>query len=61
MLNINNLFLFIFIFSLLGILRILSMFIVSLLQNPPKEMVISKRETILFGVFISYVITYLLN
>jgi hypothetical protein len=61
MLGINSIFLFLFVFSVLGVLRILGMFILSLFNEPPTVLTFSKTEIIIFGIFLSYIITYLLN
>ncbi len=59
MLDINNIFLFLFIFSLLGVIRVILMILVSLFRTPPTKVVLSIRETIFFGIFLSYVLTYI--
>lgn len=59
MMDINNIFLFFFIFSLLGVFRVLLMTLVSLLRTPPTKLELSIRETIFFGIFLSYVLTYI--
>jgi hypothetical protein len=61
MLDINNIFLFVFIFSILGVFRVFFKLFVSLFGNPPKKLELSNKETILFGLFISYIITFILN
>jgi hypothetical protein len=59
MLDVNNIFLFLFIFSLLGVIRVILMILVSLFRTPPTKVVLSIRETIFFGIFLSYVLTYI--
>jgi hypothetical protein len=61
MLDINNIFLFIFIFSLLGVIRVFINFLSSVFKNPPQRLIMTKYEMTIFGLFLSYVITYLLN
>jgi hypothetical protein len=61
MTNLETLFLFIFVFSILNVFKISFIFIKSLLQNPPKPMTISSRELIFFHLAISYVITFILS
>jgi hypothetical protein len=61
MLDINNIFLFVFTFSILGVFRVAFKLFVSLFGNPPKKLELSNRETILLGLFISYIITYIFN
>ena len=59
MMDVNNIFLFLFIFSLLGVSRVLLMILVSLFRTPPTKLELSIRETIFFGIFLSYVLTYI--
>jgi len=61
MLGISSIFLFLFVFSVLGVLRVVGMFILSLFNEPPTVLTFSKTEIITFGIFLSYMITYLLN
>jgi hypothetical protein len=61
MLDINNIFLFIFIFSLLGVLRVVIKTVVSLFRDPPTPGELTTRETIVFGLFLSYALTYIIN
>jgi hypothetical protein len=61
MFEIDNISLFVFIFSLLGVLRVFVNFLTSVFRNPPQMLVMSKLDIILFGLFLSYTITYLLN
>jgi hypothetical protein len=61
MINYNVIFLFVFIFSTLIILRTVFKFISSLLQNPPQKMVISSKELLLIGLSTSYFLTYILS
>ena len=59
MINFDNLLLFIFVFSVLNVLKISTVFITSLLQTLPKKMELSSRETILFHLTLTYFITYI--
>jgi len=52
---------FIFIFSLLGIIRTIVNFISSLLSDPPKPLNLTNRELLINGLFFSYVITYIIS
>ncbi len=61
MTNINTIYLFVFVFSLIAVFRVVFRFIVSLLQSEPKKFVLNGRETIFFGLFLSYIITYLIQ
>jgi hypothetical protein len=59
MLNINTIFFFLFIFSVLVLLRTVFKYIGALLQKEPKQVLISGRELIYLGLSISYIITYI--
>jgi hypothetical protein len=59
--NIDAIYLFIFVFTILVSLKNVTKFVGALLQKEPKPMVYSNRELILLGVSISYIITYLLQ
>jgi hypothetical protein len=60
MIDLNNLFLFIFIFSILNVFKISFIFIKSLLQNPPQKMVLSSRVNLLLHLTLTYIITYII-
>jgi len=59
MLNIENLFFFLFVFSSLILLRSLGKLTSTLLQREPKPLYLSDRELILLGTSISYITTYI--
>ncbi len=61
MLNIENIFLFLFIFSILTNLRVVIKFISALLQDPPQKLVLSSRELFFNGLMLSYLITYIIK
>lgn len=46
-----------FVFSILGILRIIMMFIIMMTQKSPERLVLNKKEMIAIGIFISIIIT----
>jgi hypothetical protein len=58
MLSINTIFLFVFIFSMLVVLRNLVRLIGTLLGN---EIKFTNRDLLFFGLSISYVLTYILQ
>jgi len=58
MTNIDTLYLFMFIFSILSVFRVVVKFIFSLLQTLPERLVMSNREILFQGISLSYVITY---
>jgi len=59
--NIDTIYLFIFVFTILVSLNNVTKFLSALLQKDPKPMVYSNRELIFLGISISYIITYLLQ
>lgn len=59
MLNVDTVFFYTFVFSILVISRLLFKFLGTLLQKEPKPLVLSNRELIFTGLVISYLITYL--
>jgi Na+-driven multidrug efflux pump len=59
--NIDTIYIFVFIFSILTILRIFLKFIISLLQSNPKPIVIESREIFLYGLSLAYIITFLIQ
>jgi hypothetical protein len=61
MFGVDSIFLFLFVFSTLGVLRVGLMFVLSLFNDPPTQLTFSKIEIITFGIFLSYIITYLLK
>lgn len=61
MLNLDTLFLFIFIFSILSSVRILFKFIISLLRTPPNPLVMVNGEIFYHGIMFTYLLTYLIT
>jgi hypothetical protein len=57
--NIDTIYVFIFVFTILVTLLNVLKFLRALLQKEPKPLVLSNRELILLGVSISYLVTYL--
>jgi len=57
--NIDTIYLFIFVFTILVTLLNVLKFLRALLQKEPKPLVLSNRELLLLGTSISYLITYL--
>jgi len=51
---------FLFVFSVLALIRFMFNFLRALLSTPPKPIDIKLTETIFYGVFLSYIITYLI-
>jgi hypothetical protein len=61
MYNLNDISLFLFIFSILSFLRILIKFTSALLQTPPQKLELGSGELIFNGLTISYIITYIIT
>jgi hypothetical protein len=61
MTSIYTIYLFVFIFSILSISRIFFKFIISLLHSDPKPIVLSGREIFLYGLSLTYLITFLIQ
>lgn len=59
MTNIDAMFYFTFVFSILVVARLVFKFLGTLLQKEPKPLVLSNRELIFTGLVISYLFTYL--
>ncbi len=59
--NFNTIFLFVFIFSVLTVVRTVGRIISSLFSNPPKPIVWGKRELIFLGLAISYCLTFIIK
>jgi len=58
--NIDTIYLFIFVFTILVTLMNVLKFLSALLQKEPKPLVLGNRELFLLGISMSYLITYLL-
>jgi len=58
--NIDTIYLFIFVFTILVTLTNVLKFLSALLQKEPKPLVLGNRELFLLGISMSYLITYLL-
>jgi len=61
MVDIKNIFLFVFIFTLLVCIRNIVILFISIFKTPPKQVKYTNKEIIYIGLSISYIITYLLN
>jgi hypothetical protein len=61
MYNLDTLFLFINIFSILFVLRVVYRFISALLSDPPTKLIMSNRELIFLGITLAYTITYFIK
>lgn len=51
---------FVFIFSIMALLKLVFDFSRAIFSNPPKPFEINKWETLIYGLFVSYIITYLI-
>jgi hypothetical protein len=61
MYKLDSIFLFIFIFSVLTVVRTVFRFISTLLQTIPTKLVLSDRELIFLGLAVTYCLTYLIK
>lgn len=61
MINFQTLYLFLFIFSILTNIRLVTKFMSALLHNPPKKLDLSSRELFFQGLTLSYMITYIIK
>lgn len=59
--NIETIYLFIFVFTILVTLKNVTKFLSALLQKEPKPLVYSNRELIFLGLSLSYIITYFIT
>jgi len=55
-----HLYTLIFIFSILGVLKYVTSFLIATFSNPPKKIENTNKEIVLIGFFISYIITYII-
>ena len=58
--NIDSIYFFIFVFTILVSLKNVTKIMGALLQREPKPIQFSNRELIIVGLSISYIITYIL-
>lgn len=61
MYNLETLFLFLNIFAILTVLRVIYRFISALLSNPPTRLIMNNRELIFLGISLAYTITYFIR
>lgn len=59
--NTDSVYFFIFVFTILIVLRNFTRLISTLLQSNPKPLILSNRELIILGLSISYLTTYIIN
>jgi hypothetical protein len=59
--SIDTFFLFVFIFSVLTVLRTVTRLVSSLFSNPPKRFLWNRGELIYLGLAISYCLTYIIK
>jgi hypothetical protein len=59
--NIETIYLFIFLFTILVVFKGITKFISALLSSEPKQLVYGDRELIFLGLSLSYLITYILQ
>jgi hypothetical protein len=61
MCDLNTIYLFVFIFSVLTVLRTVARIISSLISTPPKRMEWYRGELIYLGLAISYCLTFIIK
>jgi hypothetical protein len=61
MFNLHAIYLFIFVFTTLVLLKNITKIIIALLPKDPKPIVYGKWEIIFLGLSISYIITYIIS
>jgi hypothetical protein len=59
--SIDTIFLFVFIFSTLTVVKTVGRILSSLFSNPPKQIVWGKWELIFLGLAISYCLTFIIK
>jgi len=59
--SIETIYLFVFVFSVLTVLRTVFGFISTLLQSNPERVILSNRVLIYLGLSMSYIITYIIK
>ena len=59
--NLDSIFLFIFIFSVLTVVKTVFRLVSSLFTNPPKPIVWGKWELIFLGLAITYCLTFIIK
>lgn len=58
---LSYLFIFVFVFSILMVLKNVFGFLSALLSNPPKKFQVTSRETLYIGLSSSYIITFIIS
>jgi hypothetical protein len=58
--DLAPLFGFTFIFSIMALIRLGITFLRAIFSNPPKQFEMGDKETIIYGLFMTYIITYLI-
>jgi hypothetical protein len=61
MYSLETIFLLLFVFSVLTVIRTLFIIFRTLLQQNPDKMVWSDRALVFFGITLSYIITYVIQ
>jgi hypothetical protein len=52
---------FLFLFSIMALIRLVFNFLRALLSTPPKPFELMVHEVAIYGIFLSYIITYLIH
>lgn len=61
MVNIDTIFLFLFVFSIITITKVILQFLILIKNDQPKTLQFKKAELTLYGIALSYIITYMIE
>ena len=61
MVNIDTIFLFLFVFSIITITKVILQFLILIKNDQPRTLQFKKVELILYGIALSYIITYMIE
>ena len=61
MVNIDTIFLFLFVFSIITIKKVILQFLILIKNDQPRTLQFKKVELTLYGIALSYIITYMIE
>jgi|32_taG_2_1085360.scaffolds.fasta_scaffold179588_2 hypothetical protein len=59
--SIETIFLFLFVFSIITITKVMLQFLILIKNDQPRTLQFKKVELILYGIALSYIITYMIE
>ena len=59
--SIETIFLFLFVFSIITITKVMLQFLILIKNDQPRTLQFKKVELILYGIALSYIITYIIE